>query len=69
MRAVVYTLGCKVNDVESGSIIRGLETLGYEVSRELVNADLYITTVSCAVLCKISAAALSIKRDRLLPRK
>ena len=48
MRAVVYTLGCKVNDVESGSIIRGLETLGYEVSRELVEADLYIIN-TCAV--------------------
>lgn len=48
MKAVVYTLGCKVNDVESGSIIRGLEGLGYEVSRELVPADLYIVN-TCAV--------------------
>ncbi len=48
MRAVVYTLGCKVNDVESGSILRGLEGLGYEVSRELVPADLYIIN-TCAV--------------------
>ena len=32
MKAVVFTLGCKVNDVESGSIIRGLEEMGYEVS-------------------------------------
>ena len=48
MKAVVYTLGCKVNDVESGSIIRGLENLGYEVSRELVPADLYIVN-TCAV--------------------
>lgn len=48
MRAVVYTLGCKVNDVESGSIIRGLETLGYEVFRELVEADLYVVN-TCAV--------------------
>lgn len=48
MKAVVYTLGCKVNDVESGSIIRGLETLGYEVSRELEPADLYIIN-TCAV--------------------
>ena len=31
MKAVVYTLGCKVNDVESGSIIRGLEEMGYTV--------------------------------------
>ncbi len=48
MRAVVYTLGCKVNDVESGSIIRGLEELGYTVSRELEPADLYIIN-TCAV--------------------
>ena len=48
MKAVVYTLGCKVNDVESGSIIRGLEGLGYEVSRELETADLYIIN-TCAV--------------------
>ena len=48
MKAVVYTLGCKVNDVESGSIIRGLEELGYEVSREMVSADLYIVN-TCAV--------------------
>ncbi len=48
MKAVVYTLGCKVNDVESGSLIRGLEGLGYTVSRELVPADLYIVN-TCAV--------------------
>lgn len=48
MKAVVYTLGCKVNDVESGSIIRGLEELGYEVSREMETADLYIVN-TCAV--------------------
>ncbi|MBR2623385.1 MAG: tRNA (N(6)-L-threonylcarbamoyladenosine(37)-C(2))-methylthiotransferase MtaB [Clostridia bacterium] len=48
MKAVVYTLGCKVNDVESGSIIRGLEGLGYEVSREIEPADLYIIN-TCAV--------------------
>ena len=48
MKAVVITLGCKVNDVESGSIIRGLETLGYSVSRELSPADLYVVN-TCAV--------------------
>ena len=48
MKAVVYTLGCKVNDVESGSIIRGLEELGFEVVREMENADLYIVN-TCAV--------------------
>ncbi|MBQ5927058.1 MAG: tRNA (N(6)-L-threonylcarbamoyladenosine(37)-C(2))-methylthiotransferase MtaB [Clostridia bacterium] len=48
MKAVVFTLGCKVNDVESGSIIRGLEELGYEVSRKLEPADVYILN-TCAV--------------------
>ncbi len=48
MKAVVYTLGCKVNDVESGSLIRGLEEMGYEVSREIIPADLYIVN-TCAV--------------------
>lgn len=48
MRAVVYTLGCKVNDVESGSIIRGLEEMGYDVSREMTEADLYVVN-TCAV--------------------
>ena len=48
MRAVVFTLGCKVNDVESGSLIRGLEEMGYEVSREMSKADLYVIN-TCAV--------------------
>ena len=48
MKAVVFTLGCKVNDVESGSIIRGLKDLGYTVSRELEPADFYIIN-TCAV--------------------
>lgn len=48
MKAVVLTLGCKVNDVESGSLIRGLEALGWEVSREFGPADLYILN-TCAV--------------------
>ena len=48
MNAVVFTLGCKVNDVESGSIIHGLKELGYAVSREIEKADLYIIN-TCAV--------------------
>ena len=48
MKAVVFTLGCKVNDVESGSILRGLEELGFEVSREIERADLYVLN-TCAV--------------------
>ncbi|MBQ8685308.1 MAG: tRNA (N(6)-L-threonylcarbamoyladenosine(37)-C(2))-methylthiotransferase MtaB [Clostridia bacterium] len=48
MKAAVITLGCKVNDVESGSLIRGLEELGYEVAGEIEQADLYIVN-TCAV--------------------
>ena len=46
--AAVLTLGCKVNDVESGSLITGLKNLGYEVKNEHSYADLYITN-TCAV--------------------
>ena len=48
MKAVVFTLGCKVNGCESASLLRGLEERGYEVSDELVPADLYILD-TCAV--------------------
>lgn len=48
MKAVVFTLGCKVNDCESGSLIRGLKERGWEVSDELDFADLYILN-TCAV--------------------
>ena len=61
MKAVVYTLGCKVNDVESGSIIRGLEALGYEVSRELEYADLYIIN-TCAVTAESERKSRQIIR-------
>ena len=48
MKAVVFTLGCKVNECESDSLIAGLINLGYEVSDKLVPADLYIVN-TCAV--------------------
>ena len=48
MKAVVFTLGCKVNGCESGSLARGLAERGWEVSDELVPADLYILN-TCAV--------------------
>ena len=48
MKAVVFTLGCKVNSCESASLIRGLSLKGYEVSEELSYADLYIIN-TCAV--------------------
>lgn len=48
MKVCVFTLGCKVNDVESGSLIRGLEDAGFLVTRELQEADAYVIN-TCAV--------------------
>lgn len=48
MKAVVFTLGCKVNDCESESLIAGLKGRGYDVSDKLEKADLYIVN-TCAV--------------------
>lgn len=48
MKAVVFTLGCKVNEVESASIMNALCQLGWEVSPELGCADVYILN-TCAV--------------------
>ena len=48
MKAVVFTLGCKVNECESHSLISGLMDMGYEVYDKLVPADLYIIN-TCAV--------------------
>ncbi len=48
MKAVVFTLGCKVNECESDSLIEGLLRKGYEVSDKLVPADIYVVN-TCAV--------------------
>ena len=48
MKAVVFTLGCKVNETESNSLIAGLKAQGYEVSDRLEKADIYIVN-TCAV--------------------
>ena len=48
MKAVVFTLGCKVNECESDSLITGLKQKGIEVSDKLEFADLYIVN-TCAV--------------------
>lgn len=48
MKAVVFTLGCKVNECESDSLIAGLTERGYQVSDKLIPADLYIVN-TCAV--------------------
>lgn len=48
MKAVVFTLGCKVNSRESACIMQGLKERGYEVFDEFTAADLYVIN-TCAV--------------------
>ena len=48
MKAVVFTLGCKVNESESSSILAALEDMGWEISDKLMLADAYILN-TCAV--------------------
>ncbi len=47
-KAVVFTLGCKVNSYESALLGAGLKELGYDVSDKLGWADLYLLN-TCAV--------------------
>lgn len=48
MKASVFTLGCKVNETESASLMAALADAGWEVTAELCPADLYILN-TCAV--------------------
>ena len=48
MRASVITLGCKVNEYESQSILHQLKDDGYEITEGLVYADVYVVN-TCAV--------------------
>ena len=48
MRAVVFTLGCKVNEVESEAIMAELEKRGFETDSRLSSADIYVLN-TCAV--------------------
>ncbi|MDE6274108.1 MAG: tRNA (N(6)-L-threonylcarbamoyladenosine(37)-C(2))-methylthiotransferase MtaB [Clostridiales bacterium] len=48
MKACVFTLGCKMNEVESASLMQGLEELGYETTDIPSQADVYLIN-TCAV--------------------
>ncbi len=48
MKVCIYTLGCKVNQYESGGFERDLELRGIEVADKLCFADVYIIN-TCAV--------------------
>lgn len=48
MKAVVFNLGCKVNQYESDMLLQELSNRGIEVSAELEKADFYIIN-TCAI--------------------
>ena len=48
MKICILTLGCKVNQYESDSLLFALDKLGHEVSTKLSFADVYIIN-TCAV--------------------
>lgn len=48
MKAVVFTLGCKVNEVESAQILAELDKRGWDTGDELEYADVYVLN-TCAV--------------------
>lgn len=48
MKASVITLGCKVNEYESQSILNQLQSAGYEICEGLQFADVYVVN-TCAV--------------------
>ena len=48
MRAAFYTLGCKVNQNETGALIRLFEQNGYTIAKEGEEADVYLVN-SCTV--------------------
>lgn len=48
MKVCVFTLGCKVNEVESASFMSALQGMGAEVTDRLCAADIYVLN-TCAV--------------------
>lgn len=48
LKAVVFNLGCKVNQYECDVLVSELEKIGYQTTQELDFADLYIVN-TCAV--------------------
>lgn len=48
MKAVVFNLGCKVNQYESDVLCESLNAIGYEVSQDMEKADIFILN-TCAV--------------------
>lgn len=61
MKAVVYTLGCKTNQYESGAVAKLLQEYGYQISDSFEKADLYIIN-TCAVTAEAERKSRQIAR-------
>jgi threonylcarbamoyladenosine tRNA methylthiotransferase MtaB len=61
MKAVVYTLGCKTNQYESGAVAKLLLEHGYEVTDTFEKADLYIIN-TCAVTAEAERKSRQMAR-------
>ena len=62
MKVAVLTLGCKVNECESRSVIAELKALGAETTEEQEPADVYVVNT-----CSVTAEA--DRQSRQLARK
>ena len=58
MKAIVFSLGCKVNTYEGQAIINELEGMGYECSDKPGYADVYILNT-----CSVTSEADSKSRQ------
>lgn len=69
MKASVITLGCKVNEYESQSILNQLKTAGYEICEGLVYADVYVVN-TCAVtnMAERKSRQMLTKIEKLNPK-
>ncbi|HHW89496.1 MAG TPA: tRNA (N(6)-L-threonylcarbamoyladenosine(37)-C(2))-methylthiotransferase MtaB [Clostridiales bacterium] len=61
MKAVVYTLGCKTNQYESGAVAKLLIENGYEVVDLFEKADLYVIN-TCAVTAEAERKSRQMAR-------
>ena len=65
MKACILTLGCKVNEAESASLLAGLEARGWETADSPYAPDLFIIN-TCAV--PADAEKQSRQAAALLPK-
>ncbi len=67
MRVLIYTLGCKVNEVDSELYAQELRLLGAETTEALAEADSVIVN-SCSVTSRAQAQSLQFARRALRER-